>query len=76
MKRLSTSLVGFAAAAALAALPLSAQSFETLSDDVREYVSVPEPTVALVNVRVVDGTGAPPAENQTIVIDGDRKSVV
>lgn len=76
MKRLSTSLVGFAAAAALAALPLSAQSFETLSDDVREYVSVPEPTVALVNVRVVDGTGAPPAENQTIVIDGGRITAV
>jgi imidazolonepropionase-like amidohydrolase len=30
---------------------------------------VDAPVVALVHVRVIDGTGAPPAEDQTIVID-------
>jgi hypothetical protein len=51
---------------------LSAQSIGTLSNDVRQYVSVPETSVALTNVRVVDGTGAPPLEAQTIVIENGR----
>lgn len=52
------------------------QSFSTLSPDVRKYVSVSAPVVALEHVRVIDGTGAAPAENQTIVIaDGKIRSV-
>jgi enamidase len=35
---------------------------------VREYVAVDEPVVALTHVRVVDGTGAPAREDQTLVI--------
>lgn len=50
----------------------SAQSFASLDDDTRRYVSVAEPVVALVGVRVVDGTGAPAAQNQTVVIDAGR----
>jgi imidazolonepropionase-like amidohydrolase len=49
-----------------------AQSFGTLSKDVQSYVAVSEPVVALTHVRVVDGTGAPPSENQTIVIQNGR----
>lgn len=75
MKRLLT-MLGVALAATPGATSLTAQTFDSLSDDVREYVSVSEPTVALVNVRVVDGTGAPPVENQTIVIDGGRIAAV
>jgi imidazolonepropionase-like amidohydrolase len=48
----------------------------SLSPSVRRFVSVDAPVVALTNVRVVDGTGAPPAENQTIVITGDRITAV
>lgn len=33
---------------------------------------VPGQTVVLTGVRLVDGTGAPPQENVTIVIEGDR----
>ena len=33
------------------------------------FVSVNDPVVALLHVRVIDGTGAPVAEDQTIVID-------
>jgi imidazolonepropionase-like amidohydrolase len=40
----------------------------TLSGAVREYVTVNEPVVALTNVRVIDGTGAPPKTGQTLVI--------
>ena len=34
----------------------------------RDYVKVDAPVVALTNARVIDGTGAPPKEKQTIVI--------
>ena len=54
----------------------AAQPAAKLAPEVRKYASVAETTVALTNVRVVDGTGAPPAENQTIVIrDGRIASV-
>jgi hypothetical protein len=63
---------------ALAAAPavLSAQSFDRLTPDLRQYVAVSESTVALTNVRIVDGTGAPPVDGQTIVLqDGKIVSV-
>lgn len=53
-----------------------AQSYADLSAQVREMVSVSEPAVALIGVRVVDGTGAAPAENQTVVIQDGRISAV
>ncbi len=56
--------------------PVAAQSYAQLSEDVRQYVSVPETVVALTNVRVVDGTGAPPREGQTVLIaDGRIRAV-
>jgi hypothetical protein len=42
----------------------------------RPYVTVSAPVVALTHVRVIDGTGAAPAEDRTIVIrDGVIASV-
>ena len=38
----------------------------------RDWVSVDAPVVALAHVQVVDGTGAAPAVDQTIIITGDR----
>jgi imidazolonepropionase-like amidohydrolase len=43
----------------------------SLADGVKEYVSVHAEIVALTNARVIDGTGAPAREGQTIVIRGD-----
>ena len=57
-------------------IALAAQSIATLSPDVRQYVTVAEPTVALTNVTVVDGTGAAPLEGRTIVIQNGRISSV
>ena len=45
-----------------------APSRPTLSAAVRAYVRVDSPVVALTHVRVIDGTGAAPLENQTVVI--------
>ena len=40
------------------------------SPPTRQFVSVPDSVVALTNVRVIDGTGAPAREGQTIVLKG------
>jgi imidazolonepropionase-like amidohydrolase len=53
-----------------------AQTFSSLSQDVRQYVAVSEPVVALTNVRIVDGTGAAPLEGRTIVIEGGRIAAI
>jgi imidazolonepropionase-like amidohydrolase len=41
---------------------------QTLSPEVRAFVKVDAPVVALAHVRVVDGTGAAAREDQTVVI--------
>ncbi|MCZ6760296.1 MAG: amidohydrolase family protein [Gemmatimonadetes bacterium] len=58
------------------AVPLAAQSASELSDDVMQYVSVSEPVIALTNARVIDGTGGPVREGQTVVIDHGRIAAV
>lgn len=40
------------------------------SHTVRGFIKVDAPLVALTNVRVIDGTGAPAKENQTLVLRG------
>src|SRR5258707_8496901 len=50
---------------------------QTLSPEVRAFVKVDAPLVALTHVRVIDGTGAAPREEQTILISkGKIESVV
>jgi imidazolonepropionase-like amidohydrolase len=46
----------------------ASQGRPSLGAEVREFVAVGAPVVALIGVRVVDGTGVPPREDQTIVI--------
>jgi hypothetical protein len=41
-----------------------AQQAATLSPPVQKYVRVNTPRVVLQHVRVIDGTGQPPAEDQ------------
>lgn len=43
---------------------------------VKPYVSVAEPVVAITHVRVIDGTGAAPAADQTLVIRDGRIAAV
>src|SRR5687768_17764446 len=51
---------------------VEAQRVDSLSPSVRELVSVAEPVVALTGVTVIDGTGAGPRRDQTIVIRNGR----
>lgn len=62
--------------AAAGAPQLAAQAYDRLSAEVRAYVSVSEPVVALRNVRVIDGTGAAPREGQTVLIRDGRIAAV
>lgn len=59
-----------AAAAGIAALApaAAAQRVAQLTPQVRSYVAVDAPVVALTNVTVVDGTGAAPRAGQTVVL--------
>jgi imidazolonepropionase-like amidohydrolase len=54
----------------LLASSVAAAQRPTLSPAVRQYVVVDTPVVAIRNVRVIDGSGAPPKENQTVVVNG------
>lgn len=57
--------------------PVGAQRTDQLSAAVRDrYVAYGEPVIALTNVTVIDGTGAPPATGQTIVIQDGRIAAV
>ncbi len=47
---------------------VSTQTQAQFSDSVRGFIKVEAPAVALTNVRVIDGTGAPARAGQTIVI--------
>jgi imidazolonepropionase-like amidohydrolase len=62
--------------AAVAAAPGTSQPRPTLSDTTRAYVSFDAPAVALTHVWVIDGTGAMPAADQTVVIENGRISAV
>ena len=45
---------------------------QTLSPEVREFVKVSAPSVALTHVRVIDGTGAAAREDQTVILAGGK----
>ena len=59
----------------LVAAPLGAQARE-LAPALKAYVTVNEPVVALTNARVVDGTGTPAKDGQTILIRGEKIAAV
>src|SRR5690349_20142191 len=52
------------------------QSRSALSGTVREFVSVDAPVVAMTHVRVIDGTGAAAAEDQTVIIRDQRIAAI
>lgn len=51
---------------------LAAQPAPTPSAEVRAFLKVDAPVVALVHARVVDGTGAPAREDQTLILRNGR----
>ncbi len=70
---LSCRLAGAATGAALLLLPAAvAAQRPTLAPAVRQFVAIDTAIVALTHVRVIDGTGAPARDDQTVIVrDGD-----
>jgi imidazolonepropionase-like amidohydrolase len=60
-------------ALSLTALPTTLQAqTSTLSPDVLKYVKVNAPAVLLTHVRIIDGTGAAPLEDQSLLIENGK----
>lgn len=53
---------------ALAAAATAVAQRPPISNAVRSFVAVDAPVVALTHARVIDGTGAPPREDQTVIV--------
>ena len=66
----------FLLAALLSVTALPAQERPRIEANVRAFVAIDDPVIALTQVRLVDGTGAPPRADQTIVIRGTRIEAV
>jgi len=71
MRQVLSAFTAFTAFTAVPALPA-----QTPSPNVQRFISVAAPVVALTHVRVVDGTGAEPVGDQTVIISGGRISAV
>src|ERR1035438_10460000 len=56
-------------------LPATAQTAE-LSMSVKQFVRVDAAKVVLTHVRVIDGTGATAVEDQNVVLEGGKISVI
>ncbi|MEO8452977.1 MAG: amidohydrolase family protein [Gemmatimonadota bacterium] len=69
---LPTALIVLVASAGLSPAALTAQRASTFQPEVREYIAVDAPVIALVHVRIIDGTGAAPQSDQTVLIAGNR----
>lgn len=68
-------IAALASLAALASPDLRAQR-PKLSPAARAYVAIDSPIVALTHARVIDGTGAPARDDQTLVIRDGRISAL
>jgi hypothetical protein len=55
---------------------LAAQGPQALSPGVKPFVTVEAPVFALTHVRVIDGTGAPAREDQTLVVSAGKIQAV
>ena len=62
--------------AAAALLPLVMLAQGPFTPGVKPFIRIEAPVIALEHVRVIDGTGAAPVEDQTIVIDHGRIQAV
>jgi imidazolonepropionase-like amidohydrolase len=63
-------------AAATAVILLAGVTYAQLAPAVREFIKVEAPVVALLHVRVIDGTGAAPRNNQTVIIANGKISAI
>jgi imidazolonepropionase-like amidohydrolase len=63
-------------ACGLAAAPVLAPPAAQLGPDVQPYVHVPAGRIAIQHLRIIDGTGAAPLEDATLLIDGAKIAAI
>jgi imidazolonepropionase-like amidohydrolase len=68
---LLAALAALAIASAASAAPVLAPPAE-LGPDVKPFVHVPAGRIAMTHLRIIDGTGAAPVEDATLLIDGAK----
>jgi imidazolonepropionase-like amidohydrolase len=71
MRRLNYILGIILLAVSVIAVPLHAQG---RGGQTRQFIKTDAPVIALTHVKVIDGTGAAPSDDQTIVISGGKIS--
>jgi imidazolonepropionase-like amidohydrolase len=49
---------------------------QTLSPEVKQFVKIDAPVIALQHVRIIDGTGAPARDDQTVVLANGKIQAV
>src|SRR2546422_262181 len=54
----------------LGAAPVLAPPAAQLGPDVQPYIHIPAGQIAIQHLRIIDGTGATPVEDATLLIDG------
>ncbi|HEV8599631.1 MAG TPA: amidohydrolase family protein [Gemmatimonadales bacterium] len=54
------------------AQPAAAQRADSMGRAVKDVVSADAPVIVLTHVKLIDGTGTPPREDQTVVIENGR----
>jgi imidazolonepropionase-like amidohydrolase len=72
MRRSSLLYFAIFACTGFLSLPLPAQETPKFSAETRKFISVQAPAIAITHVRVIDGTGAAPLNDQTLVIRGGK----
>jgi hypothetical protein len=73
--RLLAAVAATAFASAVSAAPVLAPPLE-LGPDVQPFVHTPAGRIAITHLRIIDGTGAPAIEDQTLLIDGARIAAI
>jgi imidazolonepropionase-like amidohydrolase len=61
---------------ALTALPAQAQRTQSMGQAVKDNMSVDAFVIALTHVKLIDGTGAPARDDQTVIIENGRIAAV
>jgi imidazolonepropionase-like amidohydrolase len=69
--RLLAAIAAIVVTSAASAAPVLAPPAE-LGPDVQQFVRVPAGKVAITHLRIIDGTGAAPIENQSLLLDGAK----
>jgi imidazolonepropionase-like amidohydrolase len=69
-------MAGLAISSTIAAAPVLAPPPERLGPDVQPFVQIPAGKTAIEHLRIIDGTGAQPVEDATLLIDGPKIGAV